>query len=244
MSKEKLEIKWIPAAGSSLGAVTSAVVLSTLGVGGTLIGAALGSLLITVGGSVYSQSLQKTKARVGERVNTARTKAGQRNDTREQPISHGTEPVDAATEESLKTPGDAGRGILRGLPWKRIIGVTVALFAITMALILAFELSAGRSVSSITGGTSGTGGTSIPGIGNTRGDTDDSGTSDQDKDEPNQDEAPADEQPPEQDQAPQQDDEPAPQEQEQGPGQDQAPGQDPAPAPQKQEPAPEQPAAR
>lgn len=245
VSKEKLEIKWIPAVGSSLGAVTSAVVLSTLGVGGTLIGAALGSLLITVGGSVYSQSLQKTKARVGERVSTARTRVGQGNDTWEQSVSHGSVPVDAVTDESVKTSRDAGRGILRGLPWKRIIGVTVALFAITMALILAFEFSAGRSVSSITGGTSGTGGTSIPGIGSTVGDTDDSGTSDPGKDEPKQDEAPADEQPPEQDQAPQQDDEPAPQEQEQEqePEQDQAPQQDPAPAPQKQEPAPEQPAA-
>lgn len=233
VSKEKFEIKWIPAAGSSLGAVTSAVALSTLGVGGTLAGAALGSLVINVGGSVYAQSLQKAKTHVGERGNTARQATGQRNDKQEQETAQGTDPVVADAEEPKKISKGTGRGMLRGLPWKRIIGATVALFAITMALILAFELSAGRSVSSITGGTSGTGGTSIPGIGSTGGDKDDSGSGDQDDDDPKQDEEPAEEQPPGQDQAPPQDDEPAPPEQEEEPGE----GQGPAPVPdQPQEP--------
>ncbi|MDN5756803.1 MAG: hypothetical protein L0H32_13745, partial [Micrococcaceae bacterium] len=74
MARKRLEISWIGSVGSALGAVTSAVVLSTLGVGGTIIGAALGSLVITVGGSIYSQSLQRTKDHVGERVNVGRPK--------------------------------------------------------------------------------------------------------------------------------------------------------------------------
>lgn len=232
MSKKRLEISWIGSVGSALGAVTSAVVLSTLGVGGTIIGAALGSLLITIGGSVYSQSLRKTKDHVGERVSKARTKPHQRNDA-PQPdsTSTGAGRVGTSVVEREKPPENAGRGILHRLPWKHIIGVTVALFAITMALILAFELSAGRAVSSFTGGTSGTGGTSIPGISGTTNQTDDSGTIDQDQDPnaPVQDEAPNEEQQPQPDQAP------VPEKQE--PAAPEAP-QEPAPEP---APAPDQP---
>jgi hypothetical protein len=58
--------------------------------------------------------------------------------------------------------------VLRGLPWKRIIGLAAALFAVTMAIILAFELTTGRAVSTYTGGTENTGvGTSIPGVSGT-----------------------------------------------------------------------------
>ena len=228
MSKKRLEISWIGSVGSALGAVTSAVVLSTLGVAGTILGAALGSLVITVGGSIYSQSLQRTKERMGERGNSSRTKTLPSNDV-QQPR---TLPRDAGlngtiVDEVEKPTKNAGHGILQRLPWKHIIGVTVALFAITMALILAFELSAGRAVSSFTGGTNGTGGTSIPGISGTTNQTDNSGTNDQDPNAPAQDEAPDEEQQPQQDQAP------APQQEE--PAAPEAP-QEPAPAP-----APDQP---
>lgn len=219
MARKRLEISWIGSVGSALGAVTSAVVLSTLGVGGTIIGAALGSLVITVGGSIYSQSLQRTKDHVGERVNVGRPKPRPSNGA--QP-PHATArdagPVGTSVDEVDKPSKDAGRGILQRLPWKHIIGVTVALFAITMALILVFELSAGRKVSSFTGGTSGTGGTSIPGISGTTHQSDDSGTINQDPDAPAGDDAPD-------------------QEQQQEPNQEPAPqNQEPAPAP-----APDQP---
>lgn len=55
--------------------------------------------------------------------------------------------------------------VLRGLPWKRISAVTAALFGVTMAIILAFELTTGRAVSTYTGGTSESNvGSSIPGF--------------------------------------------------------------------------------
>ncbi|MDO5737370.1 MAG: hypothetical protein Q4P15_12940, partial [Propionibacteriaceae bacterium] len=71
--KQTFEINWFAAAGSALGAVSSAVLLSTLGAAGTLIGAALGSLTISVGGSIYTQSLQKTKAHVDTYRGAAKT---------------------------------------------------------------------------------------------------------------------------------------------------------------------------
>ncbi len=49
---------------AALGAVSAAVVLSTLGAAGTLIGAALGSLCISIGGAVYTHSTKVTKDRV------------------------------------------------------------------------------------------------------------------------------------------------------------------------------------
>ncbi len=252
MSKRKLEISWIPAAGSALGAVTSAVLLSTLGVGGTLIGAALGSLTITVGGSIYAQSMQRTKTHVGERFGNAR-KAGSPSNTPQNPASTEANPVGTVnasrvstlTAEPIKPPNMAKRGILRGLPWKRIIGVTAALFAVVMALILVFELTTGRAVSSFTGGTNGTGGTSIPGVSLSPSDPDDSATDDSEDSgtsDPEKDGVPDKEQPPQEEKKPQQSNDPAPQEQE--PEQQQTPEpQQQAPEPLQQAPVPEAPAA-
>ncbi len=47
-AQNRLQINWVNSAGGALGAVSSAVLLSSLGAAGTLVGAALGSLCITV----------------------------------------------------------------------------------------------------------------------------------------------------------------------------------------------------
>lgn len=241
-----LNVNWIPAAGSALGAVTSAVVLSTLGVAGTLIGAALGSLVITVGGSIYSQSIERTKARIGSKVVNAKSRSGGREDTPSGASTPDAHPANATG--SGEDPARSGRTGKRRLPWKRILGLAAALFAVTMAVILAFELATGRTVSSYTGGTTTTtGGTSIPGISGFRSDSDGTGTTpgqQQQQDQQQQDGVPGEEPALPQDRAPEPGDEapaapdapqqqaPAP-EQQQG-GQEQAPaapgGQEQAPA--------------
>ncbi len=142
---QRFEINWFAAAGSALGAVSSAVLLSSLGAAGTLIGAALGSLVITVGGSIYTQSLQKTKAQVDLRRSAARSgrAASSSNDS----------PRTGSTSARPPKPPAAPLGeTLRGLPWKRITWLAVGLFVAAMAVILVFELSTGRPVSSYTGG--------------------------------------------------------------------------------------------
>ena len=167
MSKaQPFQINWLGATGSALGAVSSAVLLSTLGAAGTLFGAALGSLIITVGGSIYTQSLQKTKARVqskprsDQRTSQDPGPADERGGRAGSPTS--PEPREQVEEKPSK-----------GLPWKRIIGLTVGLFVVVMAIILAFELSTGRPVSSFTGGTSDTEtGTTFTGLSSSSGDTD------------------------------------------------------------------------
>ncbi len=148
MSKSKVfHINWLASTGSALGAVSSAVLLSTLGAAGTIFGAALGSLVITVGGSIYTQSLQKTKDRV---VNVRGN--GQRSTSSQSPGSTVVESSNAPPRSS-EDPEELPK---KSLPWKRIIGLSVGLFVAVMALILVFELSTGRPVSSYTGGSSDT----------------------------------------------------------------------------------------
>jgi hypothetical protein len=62
--RKRLELNPTQVAASSLGAVTSAVAASYLGVGGTLAGAGVGSVVATVGGAVYGHYLEHTRQRV------------------------------------------------------------------------------------------------------------------------------------------------------------------------------------
>lgn len=166
--QNRLQINWVNSAGGALGAVSSAVLLSSLGVAGTLVGAALGSLCITVGGAVYSHYLTMTKERVAAPARAARRSGRVREPvpasaeavTQPQDRQHPEDPDHTDRPEGGRSVGQ----LLQGLPWKRILALSAALFGLAMALIVAFELSTGRAVSTYTGGTSNTDvGTSIPG---------------------------------------------------------------------------------
>ena len=60
----KAGVSWVQVAGSALAAVSSAVLLSTLGVAGTVIGAAVGSVIATVGTSLYTRTLDVSRQQV------------------------------------------------------------------------------------------------------------------------------------------------------------------------------------
>jgi hypothetical protein len=162
----RLQINWLNSAGGALGAVSSAVLLSSLGAAGTLLGAALGSVCVTVGGAVYSHYLRLTRDRVASQALAARRTGRVRElayaGSVAQPDGH------RRTEDPDHTDGPGEERslarVLQGLAWKRVAVISAALFAVAMALIVAFELSTGRAVSTYTGGTSNTSvGTSIPG---------------------------------------------------------------------------------
>lgn len=160
-----LEISWTRTAGSALGAVSAAVLLSTLGVAGTLLGAALGSLVITVGGAMYSSTLQATHQRVRRVTEGGIAGAGARarrpdDDAR----SSGRPAPHAASGEGEASSSTSRAEWLHALPWKRIIAASVAVFVVAMGLILAFELTTGRAVSSYTGGSNPDTVTSVPGF--------------------------------------------------------------------------------
>ncbi|KAB7739390.1 hypothetical protein GA707_20365 [Nostocoides sp. F2B08] len=162
----RLQINWVNSAGGALGAVSSAVLLSSLGAAGTLVGAALGSLCVTVGGAVYSHYLTLTRDRVASQALAARRTG------RVRELAYAGSVAQPEDRFRTEDPGyieepDGERSVgrfMQGLAWRRIAVISAALFVVAMVLIVAFELSTGRAVSTFTGGTSSTSvGTSIPG---------------------------------------------------------------------------------
>lgn len=182
--KPRIELNWVQALAAPLAAVTSAVILSTFGVAGTLIGAAMGSLALTVGNAVYAYSLKATKHRVAAAQTVAVARVGLARDrVEEMPVrreataeaaeksahdlAQAQEDLDraqAVLEDADPDPTPTGwLGMLAALPWKRIALASTGVFVAAMLMIVAFELVAGQSVSSYTGSDDRR--TSIPGWG-------------------------------------------------------------------------------
>jgi hypothetical protein len=145
------EISPAQVAGSALAAVSAAFVASFLGVGGTVLGAALGSVVATIGGAVYSHSFRQAGEKLGEtRVVTVVTR--QRNgavdpDPADLPLSDPADPVDAAeaaADETVLAEGDAPR---RRLTWKGAVALAVLAFVLAIAAIEVAELVIGHPVS-------------------------------------------------------------------------------------------------
>ncbi|MFE6649637.1 hypothetical protein ACFVJS_23935 [Nocardioides sp. NPDC057772] len=163
-AKKPAGIDWLSTTAGALAAVTSALLLSTLGAVGTLVGAAIGSVAATIGSNLYSQWLAKTHQKVTSVQALARWRsaglAGVRNEGASQPAADagdGTTAIEATEITAEPTP--SWRERLESLPWKRISLLSLAMFVVVVAVITVFELMAGRSVSSIVG--NGDGGTTI-----------------------------------------------------------------------------------
>jgi len=175
---QKLEIDWLKTAGGAFAAVSSAFLLSTLGAAGTIIGAALGSVIVTVGGALYSQGLARSHQRLAKVQTAAMRKVGvaqaeMRRAARHQrdgeavdaDLAHAEERLDDVKDDldaiADEPTGPGWQNRLVTLPWKRISLIAAGLFAAAILAITVFELVAGRSVSSITRGTEGGGGPTI-----------------------------------------------------------------------------------
>jgi hypothetical protein len=141
--KPKLDIDWVRTAAAALAAVTSAVLLSTLGAVGTVLGAALGSLAATVGGAIYTQQLERTRRQVRRVAGATSTTATAVVDDPEPPRSWGER--------------------LRALSWKRVGLFAAGTFVAVMVAITGFELATGSSISQRTGGSSDQG-TTVGGV--------------------------------------------------------------------------------
>jgi hypothetical protein len=180
----RFELNWVQSLAGALAAVTSAVLLSTVGVAGTLIGAALGSLAATVGSAVYTYYIRATQDRVASAGTVAVSRIGRDRSrvrrpsedpdsgasaTEEEPAEAGQDlPPARADLEDANPPAGRFTAVLAGLPWKRVVVVATGLFVTAMLVILAFELISGRAVSSYTGGSDDDRRTSIPGLGGGR----------------------------------------------------------------------------
>lgn len=66
-------INWVQVMAGALAAMTSAVLLSTIGAAGTLLGAALGSVAISVGSAVYGRTIQASHRRVAAQAEALRS---------------------------------------------------------------------------------------------------------------------------------------------------------------------------
>lgn len=172
----KLDIDWLKTLAGALAAVTTAVLLSTLGAVGTLIGAALGSVAATVGSALYTQGLVRSKQAVLKAQETALHKVGiaqaevrraARRDGEEQEahLDLADERLAEAKDE-LDAPEDAygWRQRLAALGWKRVALLAVATFAVVLIAITGFEALTGRSVSSYTGGSDKDQGSTFSGV--------------------------------------------------------------------------------
>ena len=185
---QKLGIDWLKTIAGALAAVSSAVLLSTLGAAGTIIGAALGSVVVTVGGALYNQGLGRSRERLVQAQAAALRKAGiaqaevrrarrhQGDDqTADAHLTHAEERLDEAKGDleavTVERAGPGWRERFGMLPWKRISLVAAGLFAAAVLTITAFELVTGETLSSITGGSDGGGGTTITHLGGSDGET-------------------------------------------------------------------------
>jgi hypothetical protein len=177
----RIEIDWLGATAGALAAVSSAVLLSTLGAAGTIIGAAIGSVVATVGGALYRQGLATSRRTIAKAQAAARDKVGiAQAEVRRAGRTGGTVAQESHLEHADERLGQAHAKLdalasevapmpwkerLRLLPWTRIALVAAGFFVVAILIITAFELIAGRSVSSITGGSSDNGRTTITDVG-------------------------------------------------------------------------------
>ncbi|ANH39941.1 hypothetical protein I601_3535 [Nocardioides dokdonensis FR1436] len=143
----RLEIDWLKTVAGALAAISSAVLLSTLGAAGTIAGAAIGSVVLSTGSAIYSQGLARSRERLARAQSTALRRVG---------VSRAD--VEALVDEPDRLPW---RERLARLPWKRIGLYAAGFFLAAVVAISAFEVIAGRSVASYTGGDDNTGDTTF-----------------------------------------------------------------------------------
>jgi hypothetical protein len=169
----------------TLAALAATVLGSFLGVAGTLAGAALASIVGSVGTEIFNNSIKRGQKHLATTVAPAFIKA---------PAAVGTPPVEAATEEenpAHTVPADEKPSLkdrLARVRWKHVSVAAVTLFALTMGTVWVFEAFTGKPLSATVKNTSATGST-LFGTTNTSSETEtdgDSGTSTEQSPEPSQ----------------------------------------------------------
>jgi hypothetical protein len=144
----------------TLAAVSAAVCASFLGVTGTLVGAAVASLVGTVGQEIYAQSLKRGYRRLRPtKVSASAATPGTvtPHEPAATPMSSGALRTSAARASvsglsplprTASTP-DSGTGT--GIRWKRVALAAVGAFLLAMIAIAAVELVSGRALAGMLG---------------------------------------------------------------------------------------------
>ena len=154
----RLEMSATQLGGGALAAMTSAVIGAQLGVAGTVLGAAIGSVVAGTAGTLYTASLKHTKdkitakfvGRVGEtgvELITVPTDTTQVDSWAT--VTQPTAAVAPPSPDPVATAADLdldGHQVSRW-PWKPILVSTAAVFFLAIAGITGYELVSGQSVS-------------------------------------------------------------------------------------------------
>lgn len=152
----RLDLSVTKIVGGALAAMTAAALGSRLGVGGTVVGAALASIIAAVATSLYTASLARTQERV-KTVFTGRA-AGTDVPTMVEVVEdHDTRASTAAPAQPsapeleghwrLPTTGTSTVKPARKLNWKSVVIAALATFAIAAATLTTFELVSGHALS-------------------------------------------------------------------------------------------------
>ena len=161
--------------GSVLAAITGAVLASTMGVTGTVIGAAVASLVATIGSAIYTWSLRRTTVAVRKtaaqvrqaalesgplprtvaqgplrtiKERAAASTAEQGPDGQEQDQDQDQDP-DGQQPEEPDPDEDSWR---RSIPWGKVLLASLTVTVLALAGITVVEAIAGKPISSVTGG--------------------------------------------------------------------------------------------
>jgi hypothetical protein len=130
--------------GGALAAMTTAALASRLGVAGTLIGAAIASVVAAVATSLYTASLRHTGERLRSVIPAGRTRSAGalESDATQSPATD--IPAADLLAPSARSFGSPQR---RRLNWASIVVGAVAVFALAAAAVTGIELAAGRTFS-------------------------------------------------------------------------------------------------
>lgn len=155
--KSGIQLSATQIAASVLAAITATVAGSFLGVNGTIIGAAVASVVTVVGNAVYSHSIHRTRERVltvpavrrmAPLSLTAGVGEGRDGAARRDPVP----PSDPAAPSRPDTPPRAVRGW-----WRRAGLASAAVFVTLLTLLTGVEVVSGRPLTDLLHGTAGSG---------------------------------------------------------------------------------------
>jgi hypothetical protein len=145
----------IQVAASALAAVSAAVIASLFGVAGTMIGAAVASVVTTVGVALYSESLHRTHAGI-RRAGRQLARLPMRGAPEDRSVGTGGMPL--LPDHLNPRRGPARR---RWLRWSTVAATVVAVFATAMGVVTVVELIGQQPVAALVGGSSQSGTTTI-----------------------------------------------------------------------------------
>jgi hypothetical protein len=157
-SSRRFNLSGVQVSAGVLATLTGAIAASYLGVGGTLVGAAVGSLASTVGGEVYRHYLERTHDRLRGAVDVRRSQTARSAVAAPRAISQHDPARDSPAETSAASGSqpEAGSAGIAGAAaasdskkkkrprWLVLTAITVGTFLIAVAAITVIELSVGK----------------------------------------------------------------------------------------------------